>query len=67
MATYASTRARRKSCGLKWCFASAYENVCKSDAEGLHVRFYKRCICATAGVVVVASGGKKREKNLIYI
>lgn len=65
MPTYVSTRPQRKSFGLQWHFASAYENVCKSNAEGLLVRFYKRCICATGGVVVVVEGGEKKI-SLIY-
>lgn len=52
---------REKNCGLQWHFASAYENVCKSDAAGLHVRFYKRCICATGRGVV-----EEKEISFIY-
>lgn len=61
--TYVSTRPQRKSFGLQWHFASAYENVCKSDAEGLHVRFSKRCICATGRALVVEGG----EGGVSYI
>lgn len=65
MPTCVSTRPQRNGSGLQWHFASAYENVCKSDAERLHVRFSKRCICATGRVV--QWWRRKEEKSHLYI